>query len=98
MGDQIAWNYFGRMSEGFTNAEVVSIINSSTLQAIHNGSFCHTNESLNGGLSKLFQLQLNKKIGNTVGEGFFNNLHTDELTKPQDLTFNTFGERQQIPI
>ena len=98
MSDQIAWNYFGRMSEGFTNAEVVSIINSSTLQAIHNGSFCHTNESLNGGLSKLFQLQLNKKIGNTVGEGFFNNLHTDELTKPQDLTFNTFGERQQIPF
>ena len=28
----------------------------------------------------------------------FNNLHTDELTKPQDLTFNTFGERQQIPF
>ena len=98
ISDQIAWNYFGRMSEGFTNAEVVSIINSSTLQAIHNGSFCHTNESLNEGLSKLFQLQLNKKIGNTVEEGFFNNLHTDELTKPQDLTFNTFGERQQIPF
>jgi len=98
ISDQIAWNYFGRMSEGFTNAEVVSIINSSTLRAIQNGSFCHTNESLNEGLSKLFQLQLNKKIGNTVGEGFFNNLHTDELTKPQALTFDTFGERQQIPF
>ena len=98
ISDQIAWNYFGRMSEGFTNAEVVSIINSSTLRAIQNGSFCHTNESLNEGLSKLLQLQLNKKIGNTVGEGFFNNLHTGELTKPQDLTFNTFGERQQIPF
>ena len=98
ISDQIAWNYFGRMSEGFTNAEVVSIINTSTLLAIQNGSFCHTNESLNEGLSKLFQLQLNKKIGNTVGEGFFNNLHTDELTKPQALPFNTFGERQQIPF
>jgi SpoVK/Ycf46/Vps4 family AAA+-type ATPase len=98
IGNQIAWNYFGLMSEGFTNAEVISIINSSTLRAIHNGSFCHTNESLNEGLSKLFQLQLNKKIGNKVGDGFFNNLHMDELTKPQVSNFNTFGEGQQIPF
>lgn len=98
IGNQIAWNYFGLMSEGFTNAEVISIINSSTLRAIHNGSFCHTNESLNEGLSKLFQLQLNKKIGNKVGDGFFNNLHMEELTKPQVSKFNTFGEGQQIPF
>ena len=98
ISSQIAWNYFGLMSEGFTNAEVISIINSSTLRAIHNGSFCHTNESLNEGLSKLFQLQLNKKIGNQVGDGFFNNLHMEELTKPQVSNFNTFGEGKQIPF
>lgn len=98
ISSQIAWNYFGLMSEGFTNAEVISIINSSTLRAIHNGSFCHTNESLNEGLSKLFQLQLNKKIGNQVGNGFFNSLHMEELTKPQVSNFNTFGEGEQIPF
>ena len=98
ISSQIAWNYFGLMSEGFTNAEVISIINSSTLRAIHNGSFCHTNESLNEGLSKLFQLQLNKKIGNQVGNGFFNSLHMEELTKPQVSNFNTFGEGKQIPF
>jgi len=82
----VAWNYFGLMTEGFTNAEVVSLVNTSTLKAIQTQTFVHTQESF----SQAFQaisllgnvapdLGPIKKVGPKTGETFFERLHQNQL-------------------
>lgn len=80
----VAWNYFGVMTEGFTNAEVVSIVNNSTLQAIRKNTFVHTNESLHEGLNNIFDLRWNQKLVTKVEEGFFNELHLNAVNKAKN--------------
>lgn len=82
----VAWNYFGLMTEGFTNAEVVSIVNNSTLQAIRKNTFVHTNESLHEGLNNIFDLRWNQKLVTKVEEGFFNELHLNAVNKAKNKT------------
>jgi SpoVK/Ycf46/Vps4 family AAA+-type ATPase len=92
----IAWNYFGLMSEGFTNAEVVSIVNNSTLQAIRKNEFVHTNESLNEGLNSIFQLRWNQTVSKAADEGFFNELHLSEVINSNKLTVDyTMNEKER---
>ena len=94
----IAWNYFDLMTDGFTNAEVVSLINSSSLQAIRTNTLVHTNTSLNSALCNIFALRENKTINPLVDESFFNQLHRNGLLNPKTSTYKTFEATGMVPF
>jgi hypothetical protein len=94
LDSNIAWNYFGAITEGFTNAEVVSVVNTSSLKAIKNNTFVHTNTSLNDALGGIFALRGNKTSDPSADAGFFNKLHSTQLLKSDASNFavlETFG-------
>lgn len=94
----VAWNYFGVMTEGFTNAEVVSIVNNSTLQAIRKNTFVHTNESLHEGLNNIFDLRWNQKLVTKVEEGFFNELHLNAVNKAKNKALSYGQNSSERPF
>jgi len=83
----IAWNYFGLMTEGFTNAEVISIINNSTLMAIRNETFIHTNESLNESFRNIFNLQRNNTVARIKDYSFFTTLHRNYINNAANVNY-----------
>lgn len=96
--NNIAWNYFGLMTEGFTNGEVVTIVNNSTLKAIRENTFMHTNESLSEGLSSIFALHENTTVQDTLAGGFFDRLHKDQLENPQSSTYVSPTSTKHLPF
>ena len=94
----IAWNYFGLMTEGFTNGEVVTIVNNSALKAIRQNTFMHTNESLSEGLSSIFALHENTTIQDVVVGGFFDRLHKEQLENPQSSTYVSPTSTKHLPF
>lgn len=87
----IAWNYFGLMTEGFTNAEVISIINNSTLMAIRNETFIHTNESLNESFRNIFNLQRNNTVAKVKDYSFFTTLHRNYINNATSVNYEQLG-------
>lgn len=57
--NNIVWNYFGLMIEGFINGEVVIIVNNLILKVICENIFMYINELLSEGLSSIFVLYEN---------------------------------------
>jgi len=96
--NNIAWNYFTLMTEGFTNGEVVTIVNNSKLKAIRENTFMHTNESLSEGLSSIFALHENTTVQDTIVGGFFDRLHKDQLENPQSSTYVSPTSTKHIPF
>jgi AAA+ superfamily predicted ATPase len=96
--NDIAWNYFDLMTDGFTHAEVVSLINSSSLQAIRTNTLIHTNSSLNDALRNIFTLRDNKTVNPTIDEGFFNKLHHNGLIKPDVANFENLEANGIVPF
>ena len=94
----MAWNYFDVMTEGFTNAEVVSLVNTSSLKGILNKTLVHTNNSFNEALRGVFLLRENQNLKATVDEGFFNKLHQAELLKGKVSSFETLEAIGVVPF